>query len=78
MWRGTVSPLSNLTLAKLHELLLLNTVEMEKILVDCSQPWKTVGQGSLHNVSSLSTGKMNLSPFYSCVLAFISVVFFSD
>jgi hypothetical protein len=51
---------------------------MDKILVDCSQPLKTVGQRSLQNVPSLSTRKMNLSPFYHFVLDFISVVFFSD
>jgi hypothetical protein len=78
MRRGAVSHLSNLTLAKLHELLLLNTVQVEKMLVDCSQPWKTVGQGNLQNVPFLSNGKINILPFYSCVLVFISVVLVSD
>jgi hypothetical protein len=51
---------------------------MGKIMVDCSQSLKTVGQGRLQNVPFLSTRKMNLSPFYGYVLAFISVVFFID
>jgi len=45
---------------------------MEKaILVDCSQPQKTVGEWSLQNVPFLSTGKMNLSYFHYYVLAFL-------
>jgi hypothetical protein len=43
------------------------------ILVDCSQLSKTVGQGHLQNMPFLSTGKINRSPSYRNVLAFISV-----
>ena len=78
MWRGTVLPLFSPTLAKLHELLLFNTVYLEKeIVVHCSQSQKTLRQWSLQNVPFRSTGKMNLSLSYHCVFAFISYVFFS-